>query len=307
MIIQPPIPLEKDICESFDFKNVIGQRHEFPSYGSTAHSNYLQAALYCTRKVKGGTYGWGAMVHGANWHGSVGYGSGYYRGYYANVGFGQLYISDDLWDLQVGFPMIGRLSEDFSSGDYASFRRFWMLTAVVNANQFKDKLLGKTTLYETQESLVVGVPFARSVHHTWQGNEIADTAELRRMSLYANFAVREYLWRTWINTTVGNLEVYGELGGVLEIPGVKSGHADIGIALLRRCVGIGAGPEYDFLKHHPGAGWGPWADPPQCYRNVRTQVRAQQLIVEGTTHGNSFDESDLVPLPPASGGEPNSK
>lgn len=288
--VSPPIAEkpQEALCE-FDPKLVFGEEYEPQYRGDHSKATYLSAAAYCTWRGEHGMHGLGAMLLASKWNGTVNHGAGRFDGNFVQYGPSYEYISDNGWDLQVGLPMLGKLKEHYSDGQYESHRDFRTLGVTASANFYERKLAGKDWFYETQISGTVAVPVSHLVSHTWQGREIADTSELSKLSYYANVTVREYITRVKTNSFMGELELYGQAGLLFEIPGSRTGNLRVGVAGFERCVGVGAGVDFNLVTDSVVPAWGWWADGVACTNLARAEYRRQQVKVEAKEMGVEID------------------
>lgn len=289
-VSSPPVAEKKQeaLCE-FDPKLVFGEEYEPQYRGDHSKASYLSAAAYCTWRGKDGTHGLGAMLLASKWNGTVNHGAGHFDGSFVQYGPSYEYIADDGWDLQIGLPMFGKLKEHYQGGEYESHRNFRTLGVTASANFYQPKMDGKEWFYETQVSGTAAVPVGKSVSHTWQGREIADTSELSKLSYYANVTVREYITRVKTNSVLGELELYGQTGFLFEIPGSRMGELRVGVAGFERCVGVGAGVDFNLISDSVVPAWGWWVDGIACANLARAEYRRQQVKVEAKEMGVEID------------------
>lgn len=275
---EPPVaPPEEPVAEEesclLDPKLVIGQEHEPRHDGNDAHSTFLSGAVYCTWRGENGTHGVGIGGQASQWDGLVDHGAGKFSGHLATVGPAYEYISDNGWDAE-GKLLFGKLVERFREGDYQSERQFNIAGVSGAANMYQREMAGEKALAKTQVFASVFFPLSHDAEHSWQGNQITDTTDLRKFNFYVNAGVRQEIYN------FGAFKLYGDLGYFLEDPTSESMSARIGITDPNSICGIGIGIDHD-LKHGGDANaWGWWCDIVKGVKVVRRQHRMSQVIVE---------------------------
>lgn len=293
--VAPPAPTpvaeaSKGFCERFDPHAVVGQEHE-PKHGGgdQADSNFLSAALFCTwrNQADNGTHGLGLSLTASNWSGTVNQRAGKYQGNMHLIGPAYEYLSDDGWDVTVSAPMVGKLHERFSQDQYASQRDFSLIGLSAGYNNYERRLRGETWFPETQVFGTLAKPLSGAVKHSWNGERIADTAELSRFDAYLNLGVRQWLYETddsWVLP-------YAQLGYFLEAPSSESLSARLGVSDSRRIAGIGIGVDHDLKRGGDVLAWGWWLDVAKGVQVGRSMYRRHQIITEAEKRGVTVEKA----------------
>lgn len=280
----------KGFCDRFDPHLVIGQEHE-PRHegGDQADSNFLAAALYCTWRNEDddGTHGLGAKLTASSWSGTVNQRAGKYAGHMHLAGPAYEYISDNGWDAEISVPMVGKLHERFNQDRYESRRDFNLVGLSAGYNNYERRLRGEPWFPETQVFGTLAKPLSRAVSHSWDGQPIADTAELSRFGTYANLGVRQWLYEDDDSVVLP----YAQLGYFLETPSSESLSARLGIADPARIAGIGVGFDHDLKRGGDVFAWGWWVDVVKGVRVGRSVHRKHQLVVEAASRGITVEEN----------------
>jgi hypothetical protein len=261
----PPAP-ERQGC--FDWNAVVGVEKEIA--GADSQSAYLAAGAYKCWRGEHGIHGVGVGVKASAFSGHVNDGLGRFHGSFVGVGPAYEYISDDCWNIEAKL-LGGRLDERFRQEDYRSHRRFLTVGPDLTYNNYRRRCQGKEWLPETQFNASVNLPLTRHAEHSWMGQPIQDTRELRRLDVFAQAGAR-----VWIKD--GPIQPYVQVGTFLELPGNWSGSLRLGVALDRkRCFGVHAGPDVDFLHGGTALAVGAWWDISCSVESRRERTRAHQV------------------------------
>ncbi len=286
----PVAEAPKGICDRFDPHAVIGQEYE-PRHdgGDRADSSYLSAALFCTwyDEKRQGTHGLGLSLTASTWSGTVNQRAGKYQGNMHLVGPAYEFISDNGWDATVSVPMVGRLHEKFSQDQYRSQRDFSLIGLSAGYNNYERRLRGEKWFPETQVFGTWAKPLSRTVAHSWEGQPIADTAELSRFDTYLNLGVRQWLYETDESLVLP----YAQLGYFLESPGSESLSVRMGISDPARIVGVGVGFDHDLERGGDVAAWGWWLDVAKGIQVGRSKYRKHQILVDAERRGITVEEN----------------
>lgn len=268
----PPVVEEESPCP-IDPKLVVGQENEPTHDGNNANSFFASGAVYCTWRGEEGTHGAGVGFQASQWDGLVNHGAGKFTGHLATIGPAYEYISDKGWDVEAKL-LFGNLIEKFKQDDYQSERHFNVGGVSGAYNNYQREMAGEKALAKTQVFASVFWPLSHDAEHSWQGNKIADTTELRKFNFYVNAGVRQELYN------FGPFKLYTDLGYFLEDPTSESMSWRVGITDPNSICGIGIGIDHD-LKHGGDANaWGWWCDIVKGVKVVRRQHRMSQVIVE---------------------------
>lgn len=293
----PPIIIPSDDtstwCRAIRKHAVAGFEMDWNKHGGTSRAFYAQVAALCTiHEDYEGTDSVGVMANASMWSGNTGEG-GTFKGHLAVAGFAYEHVSvRDMYDFMIGFPLFGVLYDEFEQGRYENERRFKSVLALsANLNHYPGKARGEDWWYETQVSTVVARTLGARLLERWDGRDLADSSALN-MPWYVNLTVRQYAYRHYLSDELGNAEVYLQLGGLKADR--YSGNARVGVAMMRRCVGAGAGVNFSTDGVNPAVGG--WTDPLQCGVFYRNYERGQYVRERGAAVGVSFNQDDLVPI-----------
>lgn len=257
MPIEPPPPAKevKKACR-LDPDAVIGYETEPGKVGA----EYLSAALYCTKRdsQEKGSNGYGIAVRGSMWDGKNS--DGRFDGHLYGVGPSYKRVSDKGWNAVIS-PMVFSLKENYASTDdrYQSGRSFTLVGVETSYNNYARRERGEKLFSEFSASATVAVPVSVSAQHSYDGKQIADTSDLKKMNYYVQAAAREYVLE--VGKKSGDLAVYGQVNLLLESPSSKSGGVRVGLA-VDRTVGAHIGLDKDFVTGGIQPAVGVWASLP---------------------------------------------
>ncbi len=274
----------------FDPHAVLGQEHE-PRHdgGDQADSTFVNLGLFCTWRNASdtGTHGLGLNLTASEWSGTVNQRAGKYDGNLYLFGPAYEFISDNGWDTTVSVPMYGKLKERFAQDKYQSTRDFDLIGLSTGANFYQRRLAGEKWLPEVQVFGTAAKPLSRLVAHSWDGQAIADTAELSRFGHYLNVGVRAWLYETDESLVLP----YAQLGYFLETPSSESMSARLGISDPARIVGFGIGFDHDLKRGGNVAAWGWWLDIVKGVQVGRSMYRKHQVITDAAKRGVTVEEN----------------
>ncbi len=293
----PPLIVPSDdtatLCGAYRKHANAGFEIDWNKHGGTSRAAYAQVAVLCTvYEDYNGSHSIGPVATGSIWGGSTGQG-GDFEGHFAAGGFAYEYVAiQDKYDFMVGFPLFGVLHDEFRQDRYENERHFKPVLALsANLNSYPRKARGEDWWYETQVSIVAARTLGSRLLERWDGRDLADSSGLN-MLWYVNATVREYAYRKYLSDELGNAEFYLQLGGLKADR--LSGNARVGMALMRRCVGAGAGVNFSADGVNPAVGG--WTDPLQCGVFYRNYERGKYVRELGAAVGVSFNQDDLVPI-----------
>lgn len=130
------------------------------------------------------------------------------------------YIDDDGWDARVGFFPWGKFSNDGQSadGNYVQTRNFDMRGVNFGVNLYQRELAGEKWFPKTQIYGSAFKLFDQDLQHSWQGNAIADTSDLKS-SWLLSFGIRQFLYQASIKPWV-SAEYFGEIPHTRNVTGM---------------------------------------------------------------------------------------
>lgn len=306
----PPAPPEEvtqaDICARSDPNLVVGFERE-PSHndGDTTHSDFLTFSYYCLRPFEGsdgatGLHGFGGKLTASDWRGDVNRKAGHFKGWNYVVGPSYKRILDEGrdWEVSVGG---GHMRDRFTQDKYASQRDFDLVGFTAGHNDYRRRLAGEEWFPETQVFGALTFPISRSVQHSWDGQPIADTAELSRFDFGAQVGAR-----LWIRETPDMWALPYLQGGLfVQHPTSASMSLRIGVSDPARVVGCGVGIDQDLQNGgDPVGAWGCWADVIQGVRVGRAIYRKHQVITDAAARGITVEEEGGYTKVIRFGGEP---
>ena len=268
----PPLapPEEEPKPECFDWKAVVGLEVEPKQNGDSARGAYVAGgALFKCWRGETGTHKLGVGIQGSDSTGTVNDGLGRYNARLATIGPYYVYESDKGWDMGAKL-LYGKLEEDFRQGDYRSERKFDIVGASVEHNDYRRLLAGKKWLPERQLFALCGVPISKRSAHWWQGQSISDTTSLEEFNFICSVGVRQYLYDH------GKFLSYLQGGLFAEDPTSLSASLRLGITDPKKRAGIGIGPDFDLKDGGVVGAIGGWVDVRQIVKVERAKKRAEQ-------------------------------
>lgn len=130
------------------------------------------------------------------------------------------YVDDDGWDARIGFFPWGKFLNDGHSanGDYAQTRDFDMRGSNFGFNLYWRELAGEKWFPKTQIYGSVFKLFAKNLQHSWQGNQIADTSDLKS-SWLQSLGIREFIYQGPVKPWI-SLEYFAEIPHTRNLTGM---------------------------------------------------------------------------------------
>lgn len=194
------------------------------------------------------------------------------------------------WDFNLKAPMFGELDEHGKSADgrYRSEREFDLLGVGAGYNNYERQVRGEKWFPEYQIFGRVGFPIGSQVSHSYDGQGIADTRELRNFDGLVNVGVRLFIWDG------DYVRPYVEAGYFGEEPTNRSLRAQIGVSDHRKIVFCGLGPNFNLTHGGESFLWSCGIDPFNLGRYIRGEYRRDQFR---KTLSNYDDETGGFTLP----------
>lgn len=191
------------------------------------------------------------------------------------------YIDDDGWDVRVG-GRFGKSSNNGHSadGDYAQTRNFNLRGVDFGINLYQRELAGEKWFPKTQ---IYGSYFklsARDLHHSWQGNQIADTSDLKSSALLS-LGVRQFIYQGPVKPWI-SLEYFAERHSTRNLTGM------IGIAMDEDEILLaGIGLTRNLEKGGTARSWMVGIDVGNGIRKLRSDARHEEWESANTSY---YDE-----------------
>ena len=205
------------------------------------------------------------------------------------------YVDDDGWDARVGFFPWGKFSNDGKSadGDYVQTRDFGMRGVDFGINLYQREMVGEEWFPKTQ---IYGSYFklsAKDVHHSWQGNSIVDTSDLKSSALLS-LGVRQFIYQ-------GPVKPWFSLEYFSELPSVRSLTGMIGVTDEDEILWAGIGLTRNLEKGGIARSWMLGVDVGNGVRKFRSDVRNEEWKNVNTAYYDGKTGAFTVKRPETSG------
>lgn len=130
------------------------------------------------------------------------------------------YVDDDGWDARSSFFPWGKFLNDGhnANGDYAQTRDFDMRGSNFGFNLYWRELAGEKWFPKTQIYGSAFKLFDQDLQHSWQGNQIADTSDLKS-SWLLSLGIREFIYQGPVKPWI-SLEYFAEIPHTRNLTGM---------------------------------------------------------------------------------------
>lgn len=204
------------------------------------------------------------------------------------------YIDDDGWDVRLG-GRFGKSSNDGHSadGDYAQTRNFNLRGVDFGINLYQRELAGEKWFPKTQ---IYGSYFklsARDLHHSWQGNQIADTSDLKSSALLS-LGVRQFIYQGPVKPWI-SLEYFAERPSTRNLTGM------IGVTDEDEILWAGIGLTRNLEKGGTARSWMVGIDVGNGIRKLRSDARHEEWESANTSYYDEDTGAFTVKRPETSG------
>ena len=191
------------------------------------------------------------------------------------------YIDDDGWDARVGFFPWGKFSNDGHSadGNYVQTRNSDMRGVNFGVNLYQRELAGEKWFPKTQIYGSVFKLFDQDLQHSWQGNAIADTSDLKS-SWLLSFGIRQFLYQASIKPWV-SAEYFAEIPHTRNVTGM------IGVTDEDEIFWAGIGLTRNLEKGGTARSWMVGIDVGNGVRKIRSNARHDKWVAQETSY---YDE-----------------
>ncbi len=204
------------------------------------------------------------------------------------------YIDDDGWDVRLG-GRFGKSSNNGRSadGDYAQTRNFNLRGVDFGINLYQRELAGEKWFPKTQ---IYGSYFklsARDLHHSWQGNQIADTSDLKSSSLFS-IGVRQFIYQGAVKPWI-SLEYFAEFPSTRNLTGM------VGVTDEDEILWAGIGLTRNLEKGGVARSWMVGVDVGNGIRKLRSDARHEEWESANTSYYDEDTGAFTVKRPETSG------
>ncbi len=266
VVIQPEAPEEvipetKNVEEENvldDWELYVSMGGSLGGHGSAVGYGAVSGAYFpgaLIKDMENGRLEGGLGMQANGWIGQT-HDSFHYNGYVAVGGPAIKYIDWDGWDFELRLNA-GILQENGHKTDYDSKRSGGVVGPSMSYNNYERQLAGHDWFPEYGFYGSVLTPFSFNAHHSWQGNSIADTNDLRKMNYLLNVSGRLFVYK---NDDWG-IRFFTQAGYFQESPTGQSVSLRVGVGDTQKRWGVSVGPNFDLLHNwNVEFGADAWAD-----------------------------------------------